>query len=570
MKYIDECFGAINKNMTDAIIGVDKYGNINLLNELAQELLSLKSNNTIGKKIYDIIPNSKLMRVIKTKKPETNQSFIRYGRQFTVTRLPIMKEDKAHGAIALFHDVTNYTKMSKKLGEDEVYIDILNTILDTFNEWIVVVDEDAKITMMSKAYKEFIGDPEPEGKHVTEVIENTRMHIVVKTGIMEVGEIQKVKESRMIAMRIPFKKDGRVIGAVGKTMFKDVSDLMSLSNKISKLEKEIEYYKNELNDKRRAKYSFENLVGDSKSMGGAMALAKKAAKTDSNVLILGESGTGKELLAHAIHNASNRNLASFVKINCAAIPGELLESELFGYEEGAFTGAKKGGKKGKFELANGGTILLDEVGDMPMTMQAKLLRVLQEKEVERLGGNSLKNIDIRIIASTNKELEKLVKKNEFRKDLFYRLNVMAIKLPPLRERKEDIEILANELRMKIAGRLGIYVEGISQDAIQYLKSYDWPGNIRELENVIERSINLLDTDLIIKPKHLPQRLTRKKSKTYSEGDRNLKSIIEEVEKEIIQECLEKTKGNKNKAAKMLGISRVGLYKKIERYKLGNF
>ena len=195
MKYIDECFGAIIKNMTDAIIGVDKYGNINLLNELAQELLSLKSNNTIGKKIYDIIPNSKLMRVIKTKKPETNQSFIRYGRQFTVTRLPIMKEDKAHGAIALFHDVTNYTKMSKKLGEDEVYIDILNTILDTFNEWIVVVDEDAKITMMSEAYKEFIGDPEPEGKHVTEVIENTRMHIVVKTGIMEVGEIQKVKEN---------------------------------------------------------------------------------------------------------------------------------------------------------------------------------------------------------------------------------------------------------------------------------------------------------------------------------------------------------------------------------------
>lgn len=569
MKYIDEYFGAIIENMTDAIIGVDKYGNINMINKLAEELLGLKPDYAVGKKIYNIIPNSKLIRVTKTKKAEINQSFSRDGRQFTVTRLPILKEDEAYGAIALFHDVTDYKEMSKKLDEDEVYIDILNTILDTFNEWIVVVDKDARITMMSKAYKEFIGDPNPEGKDVTQVIENTRMHTVVKTGIMEVGEIQQIKESRMIAMRIPLKKDGRVIGAVGKVMFKDVSDLVSLSNKISKLEKEIEYYKNELDNKRVAKYSFENLVGDSPSMNNIMVLAKKAAKTNSNVLILGESGTGKELFAHAIHNASNRNLAPFVKINCAAIPGELLESELFGYEEGAFTGAKKGGKKGKFELANGGTILLDEIGDMPMTMQAKLLRVLQEKEVERLGGNSLKNIDVRIIASTNKDLEKLVKKNEFRKDIFYRLNVMAIKLPPLRERKEDIEVLANELRMKIAERLGIYVEGISQDATEYLKSYEWPGNIRELENVIERSINLLDTDLIIKPKHLPQRLTRKKSKTYSEGNRNLKSIIEEVEKEVIQECLEKTKGNKNKAAKILGISRVGLYKKIERYKLDN-
>ncbi|WP_432406812.1 sigma 54-interacting transcriptional regulator [Wukongibacter sp. M2B1] len=570
MKYTDEYFGAIIKNMTDAIIGIDEHGNINMLNKLAAELLDLKYDYVIGKKINDIIQNSKLTRVIKTKEAEVDQNFYRVGRQFTVTRLPILKDDEAHGAIALFHDVTDYRKLSKKLDEDEVYIDILNTILDTFNEWIVVVDKDGIITMMSKAYKEFIGDPDPVGKHVTEVIENTRMHIVVKTGIMEVGEIQQVKESRMIAMRIPLKKEGRVIGAVGKTMFKDVSDLVTLSSKISKLEKEIEYYKNELDDKRVAKYSFENLVGESQSMNNVMALAKKAAKTNSNVLVLGESGTGKELFAHAIHNASRRNLGPFVKINCAAIPAELLESELFGYEEGAFTGAKKGGKKGKFELANGGTILLDEIGDMPMSMQVKLLRVLQEKEVERLGGNVLRNIDVRIIASTNKELERLVKQNKFREDLFYRLNVMVIKLPPLRDRKEDIEALANELKGKIATKLGVYVEGISQDATDYLKSYDWPGNIRELENVIERAINLLDSDLIIKPKHLPARLTRKKTKTYLMGNKNLRSIIEEVEREVIEECLKKTKGNKNRTAKILGISRVGLYKKIDRYELDNY
>lgn len=570
MKYIDKYFRTIIENVTDALIGIDKYGNINMLNKTAEELLGLKFEHVIRKNINDIIPNSKLARVIETKTEEMNQRFASNGRQFRVNRLPIINEGEIEGAISLFHDVTDYNKISKKLDEDEVYIDILNTILDTFNERFVVVDKNGIITMMSKAYKEFVGDQNPEGKHVTEVIENTRMHIVVDTGIMEVGEIQEVKGSRMIAMRIPLKKDGRVIGAVGKTMFKDVSDLVSLSKKISKLEKEIEYYKNELADKRIAKYSFENLVGDSPNMNEVKALAKKAAKTNSNVLILGESGTGKELFAHALHNASCRNLGPFVKINCAAIPAQLLESELFGYEEGAFTGAKKGGKKGKFELANGGTILLDEIGDMPLAMQAKLLRVLQEKEVERLGGNILKNIDVRIISSTNKDLEKLVKKNEFREDLFYRLNVMVIKLPALRERKEDIEALANELKMKIANRLGIYVEGISHDAIEYLKSYNWPGNIRELENVIERSINLLDTDLIIKPKHLPTRLTRKKSKTYLMGNRNLKTIVEDVEKEVIMECLEKTKGNKNKAAKILGISRVGLYKKIERYGLDDF
>lgn len=567
MKFIDKYFRKIIENVTDALIGIDKYGNINMLNGTAEELLGIKFEHVIRKKINDVIPNSKLIRVIESKEEEINQRFSSNGRQFRVNRLPILHEGEVQGAIALFHDVTDYNKISKKLDEDEVYIDILNTILDTFNEWYVVVDKEGIITMMSKAYKEFVGEQNPEGKHVTEVIENTRMHRVLETGIMEVGEIQKIKGSRMIAMRIPLKKDGRVIGAIGKTMFKDVGDLVSLSKKISKLEKEIEYYKNELDDKRVAKYSFENLVGSSPSMNTVKGLAKKAAKTNSNVLILGESGTGKELFAHALHNASKRNLGPFVKINCAAIPAELLESELFGYEEGAFTGAKKGGKKGKFELANGGTILLDEIGDMPMTMQAKLLRVIQEKEVERLGGNVLKDIDVRIIASTNKELEKLVRKNEFREDLFYRLNVMVIKLPPLRDRKEDIEALANELKMKIANRLGLYVEGISQDAIDYLKSYDWPGNIRELENVLERAINLLDSDLIIKPKHLPPRLTRKKSKAYLMGNRNLKAIVEEVEKDVISDCLERTKGNKNKAAKLLGISRVGLYKKIERYKL---
>lgn len=276
------------------------------------------------------------------------------------------------------------------------------------------------------------------------------------------------------------------------------------------------------------------------------------------------------MLAHAIHNASNRREKPFVKKNCAAIPEELLESELFGYEEGAFTGAKKCGKKGKFELANNGTILLDEIGDMPMTSQAKLLRVLQDREIEKVGGNIVKEINVRVISSTNKNLKKAIEEGIFREDLYYRLNVIKIKVPPLRDRKEDIEALANILRRKVADKLGIYVEGISKEAISILKEYDWPGNIRELENVIESSINMIESGIYIEREHLPEKFMNNKSIYTRESDgRSLRDIVEEVEKKVILDCLNDVEWNKNKAAKILGISRVGLYKKIEYYNLSD-
>ncbi|MCB2289885.1 sigma 54-interacting transcriptional regulator [Clostridium sp. CS001] len=445
--------------------------------------------------------------------------------------------------------------------------DLLNTIFDTVDECVVVVDERGIITMMSSGYKKFIGCKSPEGRHVTEVIQNTKLHIVAKTGEKEVGEIQEVNGHKMISMRVPIVKDGRVVGAIGKVMFKDLSNFKTLSNKLNNLEKELEYYRNELSTDRKAIYTFNNIIGRSDKSIEVMSLAKRAAKTDSNVLITGESGTGKELFAHSIHNASRRCLKPFVKINCGAIPAELFESEMFGYEEGAFTGAKRTGKKGKFESANGGTILLDEIGDMPMNMQVKLLRVIQEKELVRVGGNDVINVDVRVIASTNKSLEQLIKDGKFREDLYYRLDVMHLKLPPLRERVEDIEELSNELRIKICKKYGIYSEGISREAIDYLKSYSWPGNIRQLENVIERAINLLDADLSIMPKHLPEKIIKNKIKKYSLENNYLKDIVETIEKDLIMECLNKTAGNKNETAKILGLSRAGLYKKINRYNL---
>ncbi|MCY6484763.1 sigma 54-interacting transcriptional regulator [Clostridium aestuarii] len=567
MNFVEEIFKAISENINEALVGIDNNEKIFVLNSQAEKLLGIKFKYSIGKDIKDIIFKSELPRVIKTKKKELNERFSVNGREFNVNRIPLMINGEIKGAFAIFQDMTLHNLMQERLCEDKVYIDILDTIINTANEWAVVIDENGKIIMMSKGYKEFIENPNPEGKHVTEVIENTRLHIVLKTAKMEVGEIQEIRGNKMVAMRIPIKKNNKVVGAVGKVMFKDIGDFFSLSKKLNNLQKEIEYYKSELIKEEKAKYSFNDIVGNSPETNKVKNMATRVANTDSNVLVLGESGTGKELYASAIHNASKRCLAPFIKLNCAAIPAELLESELFGYEEGAFTGAKKGGKKGKFELANGGTILLDEIGDMPMNMQVKLLRVIQEREVVKVGGHKVKKINVRIIASTNKNLEERVKNSEFREDLYYRLNVMKITIPPLRERKDDIPALANALRIKVANRLGIYVEGISKEAVQFLVNYDWSGNVRELENVIERAINLLDTDLTIKVEHLPERITKNKIKHYKGKNKYLKDVIDEVEKEVIQECLRKTKGNKNKTSRILGISRAGLYKKIEKYNL---
>lgn len=445
--------------------------------------------------------------------------------------------------------------------------DILETIMNAFNEWAVVTDEKGIITMMSKAYKEFLGYDNPEGRPVEEVIENTRMKEVLLTGKAEIGGVQEIKGNKMIAMRLPIKENGKIVGAVGKVVFKDISDFYSLSKKLNILEKQVEFYKSELGKERKAKYSLDNIVGESRELNKVKAIVKKVANTSSNVLIIGESGTGKELFAHAIHNASKRCLGPFVKVNCSAIPSELLEAEFFGYEEGAFTGAKKGGKKGKFELANGGTIFLDEIGDMPLNMQAKILRVIQEKEIEKIGGNTLRELNVRIVAATNKNLEDAVKEGKFRSDLYYRLNVIKIVLPLLKERKDDIPLLANSLRIKVANRLGIYVEGFSKEAMECLVNYDWPGNIRELENVIERAINLLDSDIEIKTQHLPDRIANYKVKNYAVYGKGLKEIVSNVEKEIIIEYLDKNNWNKNKVAKLLGISRTNLYKKIEEYGL---
>ncbi|KXG75144.1 sigma-54-dependent Fis family transcriptional regulator [Thermotalea metallivorans] len=312
--------------------------------------------------------------------------------------------------------------------------------------------------------------------------------------------------------------------------------------------------------------SFDSIIGNSEGIMRVKQEAMKASNTPSTVLIQGESGTGKELFARAIHFQSSRRRGPFIPVNCAAIPEQLLESELFGYEEGAFTGAKRGGKAGKFELANKGTIFLDEIGDMPLHLQAKLLRVLQENVIEKIGGKEYIPIDVRVIAATNKNLEQKVAEGEFRKDLFYRLNVIPLNIPPLRERKEDMAILVERLMQKCNKKLGKNINKISSSALALLMNYRWPGNVRELENTIEYAVNMC-TGNIIGESDLPNRIKYREEICPGESERYIVPI-KVLECQEIQKALDYYGNSKqaiDKAAALLGLSRATLYRKIKEY-----
>jgi DNA-binding NtrC family response regulator len=307
-------------------------------------------------------------------------------------------------------------------------------------------------------------------------------------------------------------------------------------------------------------YCFPNIIGEGEGMKKVFALMDKVSVSDATVLILGESGTGKELVATTIHYQSNRKDKPLIKVNCAAMPEGLIESELFGHEKGAFTGAVKR-KPGRFELAHGGTLFLDEIGDIPLSTQAKLLRVLQEKTLERVGGTDTLNVDVRIIAATNRNLEEEVKKGAFREDLYYRLNVIPVTLPPLRDRKEDIPYLLDYFLGKCKGKTGGNVR-FSKDALDALMDYDYPGNIRELANIVERGVTLSGPEEIGRD-DLPASLSRRKTDLHV----SLANVAAEAEREHIIRILKSTSRNRTKAAEILGISRKTLWEKMKAYEI---
>lgn len=433
------------------------------------------------------------------------------------------------------------------------------------SEKIVVVDRDGVVIELSNAYAEFLRvDREKSlGQHVTKVIENTRMHVVLKTGVAEMEATQEINGHRMIANRIPIFDNGQIVGAYGRVIFRDLQELDSLYNRVVKIEEELKYYKDNFTSSNTAKYSIGDIIGNSALIKEARDKIVRVGKSTSNVLIVGESGTGKELYAHALHLESPRKNQAFICLNCAAVPNELLESELFGYTEGSFTGAKKGGKIGILKAADGGTVFLDEIAEMSLPMQAKMLRVLQEREVQRIGATSPETVDVRIIAATNKDIKELVEQGLFREDLYYRLNVVQIPIPPLRYRKDDIPLLSKHFIEKANEKNRMNIKGISDEAMEYLMDYEWPGNIRELENIIEGAGNFIGEDGMITPHQLPPQIAANASIVTK--DENLAEQLEEVEKNIILRSLMNNHGSKVATAKALGISRTSLYEKMQKH-----
>ncbi len=450
-------------------------------------------------------------------------------------------------------------------------VDLFLRIFDSTENGIVITDPDGCILYLNNSYCQLLEvDPDAQvGRHCTEVIDNTRMHIVGRTGKPELNQIQSLQGVNILVDRIPVKRYGRVIAVFGRVLFSDLNKVTRLARTVESLDAPFEQRGHR--NLRSARFTFDSIVGKSDLMAKIRSQACLASVNAFPVLISGESGTGKELFAHAIHNHSPRKSHPFVKINCAAIPENLLESELFGYDPGAFTGAGTRGKPGKFELAHRGTIFLDEIGDMPASMQPKLLRVLEEKAVERVGGNRVIPLDFRVIAATNQDLKQLMGEGRFRSDLYYRLNVIPLHLPPLRDRTGDIRLLAEHLLRKTADQTGRQAPLLSPKALELLENHTWPGNVRELANALERAFiqfqgsHIRECDLPVAVAALKSRPAVRPR--HPHDLQNLHDLQKRTEQEAIQAALESCDFNKSKAARRLGIHRTLLYKKIRKYGL---
>ncbi|MGG3924090.1 sigma 54-interacting transcriptional regulator, partial [Geobacillus thermodenitrificans] len=486
----------------DGMIVVDEYAYITDMNESAAELLEVDKDKVIGEHILSVLPSSGLPRVLKTRQTEFHQEVeLANGKKLITTRIPIIDESgKLFGALAVFKDITELVALAEEITDLKEMRMMLEAIIHSSEEAISVVDENGNGILINPAYTRLTGLTKEEviGKPATaDIAEGESMHMqVLKTRRPVRGVRMKVgpKNRDVVVNVAPIIVDGVLKGSVG--VIHDVSEIQRLTAELNRARQIIRTLE--------AKYSFADIIGEADEMKVAIEQAKLAAKTPVTILLRGESGTGKELFAHAIHNASDRKYNKFIRVNCAAIPETLLESELFGYEEGAFSGARRGGKRGLFEEANNGSIFLDEIGELSASTQAKLLRVLQEREIVRVGGTKPIPINVRVIAATNVNLEKAIADGTFREDLYYRLNRMPIYIPPLRARKEDIPALCRHLIQKLNQDYGRNVEGVTNEAMARLLAYDWPGNVRELENVLGRAMIFMKFhEVMIDVEHLP-------------------------------------------------------------------
>ncbi|WP_411682186.1 sigma-54 interaction domain-containing protein [Clostridium thailandense] len=437
-------------------------------------------------------------------------------------------------------------------------------IFDSLHDGVLIADHECIVVYVNPAYTRITSMSSEEilGKLLSEVRPGSRLPNVIKTGTKLLRIPRKVNDSEYIVNMVPIIEEDEIVGGI--SILNEITEIYKLTEELNKSNTIIKNLEKQVKSMKKAKYSFDDIISVDINSEEVKKLCQKAAKSESNILITGESGTGKELYANSIHAYSERQNGPFIPVNCATFDGNLLESELFGYEEGAFTGAKKGGKIGLFELASGGTLFLDELSEMDYGLQAKLLRVLQENTIRRIGGLKEVSIDVRIIAATNKSLEKMIEENKFRKDLYYRIAIFPINIPSLRNRRQDIKPLIEKFINEMANKIKRSIE-ISEDAVNILYNYDWPGNIRELKNSMEFASNMTE-DYVIKLEHLPKVIQSEGIKKNIIKLKPLEEVIKDAEVSEIKRAIATygdTVQGKKRAAEALGISLATLYNKLK-------
>lgn len=475
----------------------------------------------------------------------------------------VRAEGRQSAEILVFRRLRMADQLLGPYGESPTNEEMVRMVLNNPYEGLTVVDTKGNVTFLSAENERWLNLKVGEGAGIalSSFAPASRLSEVARTGIADNAQIVDLQGKIKITVNLPIKKDNKVIGAVGKILFQNTDQFEKLASRVRTVELQVERYETLLDEMRGDLYTFDHIVSKNPAMLSLIEQARRIADSSATVLILGESGTGKELFAQAIHEASNKNKGPFIAINCGAIPRDLIESELFGYEEGAFSGAKKKGKPGKFELACGGTLFLDEVGELPLESQAKLLRVLEERKIDRLGGTTSLPVDFRLVTATNCDLLTLAKSGKFRGDLYYRINEFPIEIPPLRSRPEDIPPLANHFLAEVSRREQLPTLKISEETLQTLARYNWPGNVRELRSLM-RQMTWKAQGQTIEPHHLPSTLNIGRSTTGISG--TLEEQLAEAERNAILSALQSAEGNRALASRMLGIHRTALYKKMAR------
>lgn len=559
---------AVINSTHNGILTVNEAGEITLINKAAEWILGLKREDVVGKKISEVVPQSKLPEILASGQGRFGQKVVYQEKVFISNLTPVMGNKQIIGAVEVFQDISELEMISEELSYTKQIKEELSAIIDSSFDGFHITDNQGKTLRINKAFERITSIPISDlmGKTIAELVDaGVYCHDVLKLVLEKREPVTISQESKpgntvIITANPVFDEQGNLFRIVINV--RDISELNDLRQQLEQARTLSHHYQEELNRYNLA----DQFVIRSKESRDLADLCVRLGQVDATVLIKGESGVGKEFAAQIIHSNSNRRDKPMIKVNCAAIPESLFESELFGYEPGAFTGASKEGKPGFFEAAHGGTLLLDEIGEMPLSTQAKLLRAIQDKVITRVGGTKPIKVDVRLIAATNRNLQEMVQNKEFRRDLYFRLNVIPVTVPPLRDRKVEIPFLVDHFVKKFNAKYG-FKKRIDERQIKALMNYDWPGNVRELENLIERvlvtspgnvirHINLHDFD------HADYEAINYE---HFIGFK-LQTAIEQLEKYLIQNSLE-TLGTTRKAAQELGVSQPTIVRKAAKYNI---